>query len=754
MALISTVGPLSSTNINRNSTLTFDFFYGIGFLNITLDASPPTAETATITVGGTIPANGSTVTIGGVTYTFSTAHIHIAPGSGCTVYSNGSTNTVAGYLSAAISTGGQGALLGVNGGNYYSYYCAGSGGNSAVTTGGTIPTINLTAVTPGSTGFTFSETGATNFTTFTHVLGTNGTTSGGTFFTNPTFAYWSGNTYDTPAELATNIAYAINNDPYLPGLMTATANLPAPGDVTITELYSIFDSPDTVTPGDFSAFNGGGTIPYGGVVTAQVQPNVFPAKYGASLTTASCGSDFVVYPTGQPGATGAANIIAYNNLYEGGCTTGIVPSVYWAYNTGAATVTTSPIISPDAAGTKVAFIQSTSTTMSLVVVKWAPSTTEFITEPGVPTTSTNISGCPAPCMTVTTISGSVGDAYSSPFYDYRSDDAMYVGDNDGHLYKITGVFNGTIAPAVTQLTLTGSTYDVGSPVYDPTSGCVFVGDSEGYLYSVASGAGGTVCSGGTFADYGHSRNLGNGAANEGIFDAPLVDSTSENVYAFVTGSAAIGNCVAGDNCVVQFGAGTISSGSTTAAPTHTAAIGTGGASYNLYDGIFDNVYFSSSAPSGNLYAIGNTGVTTGGILYQIPITAGALGTPLNALGGSNVLTVSGAYPVAVSSHRVLRQWYERVHRQRDGRPRAGTDYLFFSVNQGTGTGTGCKPTAGNGCIRSYNISTPGSVTLSGFENYATPGTNGCWATGGIVIDNAATNLTGAPQIYFVALNGA
>lgn len=399
-----------------------------------------------------------------------------------------------------------------------------------------------------------------------------------------------------------------------------------------------------------------------------------------------------------------------------------------------------------------AFIQSTSTTMSLVVVKWAPSTTEFITEPGVPTTSTNISGCPAPCMTVTTISGSVGDAYSSPFYDYRSDDAMYVGDNDGHLYKITGVFNGTIAPAVTQLTLTGSTYDVGSPVYDPTSGCVFVGDSEGYLYSVASGAGGTVCSGGTFADYGHSRNLGNGAANEGIFDAPLVDSTSENVYAFVTGSAAIGNCVAGDNCVVQFGAGTISSGSTTAAPTHTAAIGTGGASYNLYDGIFDNVYFSSSAPSGNLYAIGNTGVTTGGILYQIPITAGALGTPLNALGGSNVLTVSGAYPWPSPLTEFCDNGTNACTASGTATT-AGNDYLFFSVNQGTGTGTDCKPTAGNGCIRSYNISTPGSVTFVGDENYATPGTNGCWATGGIVIDNSATNLTGAQQIYFVALNG-
>jgi len=53
---------------------------------------------------------------------------------------------------------------------------------------------------------------------------------------------------------------------------------------------------------------------------------------------ASC-SDFVVYPTGTAGATGAASIVAFSNLYSG-CS-GTVPSVDWAYNTGGM-VTTSP----------------------------------------------------------------------------------------------------------------------------------------------------------------------------------------------------------------------------------------------------------------------------------------------------------------------------------------------------------------------------------------------------------------------------
>jgi hypothetical protein len=61
--------------------------------------------------------------------------------------------------------------------------------------------------------------------------------------------------------------------------------------------------------------------------------------------------------------------------------------------------------------------------------------------------------------------------------------------------------------------------------------------------------------------------------------------------------------------------------------------------------------------------------------------------------------------------------------------------------------------AGDGCILSYNVTNPTAVALSGSGlNVTTPGTNGCWATGGMVIDNSATS-SGASQIYFVNLNG-
>lgn len=435
----------------------------------------------------------------------------------------------------------------------------------------------------------------------------------------------------------------------------------------------------------------------------QVQPNTYPAKFSFTTNTASCTNDFVVYPTGALGSNTKATIVAYNELYgtSGPSGTGCgapasptiaVPTVLWAFNTGAATVSTSPVISYDATGSKVAFLQYNGTTTSLVVVKWAasPATSTFtgtlngttsvtvtagtvtsadvgaqvsaatdiptgdtitavsgstvtlataatgsatgvtltihaetLALPGVPPTSTNIAGCTAPCMSVTSLGAAVVDAYSSPFYDYEADDALYVGDNSGHLYQVLGVFNGTTAPTVNTITLTGSTYHVASPVFDSISGCVFVGDSQGYLYSVNSGRGGTVCTGGSFSNFGHSEILGNGAANEGIFDAPLVDPSTEQVYAFVTDSAAIGKCAAAHNCVAQFAAGTITSGSITAAPNAAEPIGTGVASANLYAGTFDNVYYQSAStpPSGNLWAVGNVGAEASAILYDIPVVS-------------------------------------------------------------------------------------------------------------------------------------
>jgi hypothetical protein len=168
-----------------------------------------------------------------------------------------------------------------------------------------------------------------------------------------------------------------------------------------------------------------------GAVTA----NAYPAKYSFNpIETPNCATDYVVYPTGSFGSATQATIVAFNNIYSGCPATS--PSVYWAYDTSTAAntdVTTSPVLSLD--GTKVAFVQTTSTAASLVVLKFAPSATQTVDAPGTPTMSTNITTCIAPCMTVTTFNPTVSDTYSSPYYDYAHD-TIFVSDDSSALLPI------------------------------------------------------------------------------------------------------------------------------------------------------------------------------------------------------------------------------------------------------------------------------------------------------------------------------
>ena len=94
----------------------------------------------------------------------------------------------------------------------------------------------------------------------------------------------------------------------------------------------------------------------------------YPAKYSLTTTTANCGNDFVVYPTGLAGSATQASIVAYSNLYSG-CG-GTVPSVYWAYYIGDGnTIQSSPVFSLD--GTQLAFVQEEAGEAVFVLLKWA-----------------------------------------------------------------------------------------------------------------------------------------------------------------------------------------------------------------------------------------------------------------------------------------------------------------------------------------------------------------------------------------------
>jgi len=481
--------------------------------------------------------------------------------------------------------------------------------------------------------------------------------------------------------------------------------------------------PNTITIiKDWSQDLGGGpTIP------GTVEPNAYPAKFGisdSSLGTASC-SDFVVYPTGQPGSATAATIIAFTNLYSS-CS-GDVPTVAWAYNTGTGyAVTTAPTLSAD--GTEVIFVQSNGTSSQLVALAWAASTTETVSSPGSPMNVSNVNGCTTACMATTALTSL--DSISAAYYVYDAD-AVFVGTDSGTIDKITPILNAAIGTA-SSVTLPGAG-DVASPVYDGTSGCVFVGDSNGFVYSVDSGLPvGSVCNSGAFKLYGHSDQLAS-AGGGGIYDAPLFDAGTGTFYVFVSRSNGSICTTTDANCVAEFQASTIGSGSTSALPIDTDPLGGPNTVANpIYQG---NTYYSSTGGTGNLYVVGGTGDSSAAMLFQIPITSAAISSSASV--SVSGLTGGTEYPWPSPA--------TEFYNANDAK-----DYLFFSVNDGAPSG--CTNSAGNGCILSYNITTT-SVSLEGTgQNFITPGTDGCWSTGGIVIDNDAATA-GASQIYFVNLNG-
>jgi hypothetical protein len=361
---------------------------------------------------------------------------------------------------------------------------------------------------------------------------------------------------------------------------------------------------------------------------ASIGAGNYPAKYSFDTSTANCTTDFVVYPTGLTGVpgptTGQASIVAYSNLYSG-CG-GIVPSVYWAYDTAEGTIQSSPVFSVD--GTQLAFVQADgSGNGELVLLKWAALSTESIGSPDSLTAVGHSSyfGCSAPCMDTFPLRHGVGndtDTNSSIFYDYSADTA-YVGDDSGVLHQFHPVFKGTPAEVTAgawpvQVNPTNAT-PLASPVFDSGTGNVFVTDQGGFLYSVTPTAGVTTSG---QLDFSLTNDFG-----PGIVEGPVVNSTAGFVYVFA----------ASDNTPGCLGGTAHFSGvyelSTTFVALDTGGEATVGCSTTppatpnpLYVGAFDSTYVNSVAPAatGNIYVCGNTGGLP--ILYQVDAAFNLLGS--------------------------------------------------------------------------------------------------------------------------------
>ncbi len=467
---------------------------------------------------------------------------------------------------------------------------------------------------------------------------------------------------------------------------------------------------------------------------ATVGANNYPAKFSFESTSANCANpatvgqqpDFVVYNTSRPGSISQATIVAMTNLYSS-CTGG--PSVYWAYNTGAAgAVVTSPILSFD--GSQVAFIQSTPGAATLVILRWAASsgTLSVPVAPG----SGPCTALTAPCQTTITFSNmntdpNPTDTRSSPIYDYDTD-VLYVGDAAGYLHKFTGVFLGTPMEVVcTATTMTaGCTAPAGTNIWpaivDPNGQLnspvvldglneVLVTNTQGLLGVVDMTVGG-------IDDAGTTTTIK--LASIGFDDAPLVDLTTGKVYLFARADVA-SNVTAVFQLQIPAFADALDNA--TGPEVHVSNSATNPVSA-MFNGAFDENYFDTGG-TGNLYACGTSGTVNA--LWQIPINAGVMGTPVL---GPTLTTADGSCSPITEFEN------------------GSTDRIFLSVTGNAVIGVPISCPFAAGCLMSFDITNPLTWGTSKSPAAVTTVNGG---TSAIIIDNSSS-AGGASQVYFTPLS--
>lgn len=401
-----------------------------------------------------------------------------------------------------------------------------------------------------------------------------------------------------------------------------------------------------------------------------------PAKYVFDPTQPpSCTADWIVLGINAAGATGGqATLVALSNLYVGEiCATG--PSFKFAYNTSTLTngrVQTSPVLSVD--GTKVAFIESSPTGSALHVLKYG--TGGVAGGNGTSATASAFPGTGNNAKMVSITYTSANNTHSSPWVDYTSD-SLYVGADNGQVYKFTGVFLGTPTLVTTggwPVTVNTTAVQLTGPVLDsPGTGNLFVGDVQGALHSfnaITPGAVRTLAVGKTFAQ------------NSQILDAPIVDGYG-NVFATSSndGTSAV---------VVQASTANLSQ----IARVRIGPGSTLGTSILLYDGDFDNAYYNSQS-TGHYMLCSNGGGGNDPYRYSLSFSGG--------------IVQADATPVQISTSNKARcgPFTDFFNPNIGG----GTDYFFWGVTSNCVGTSGCLMSLANGTTVTTHAQAGGTTSV-------------------------------------------
>lgn len=248
-----------------------------------------------------------------------------------------------------------------------------------------------------------------------------------------------------------------------------------------------------------------------------------------------------------------------------------------------------------------------------------------LTTGGHTVTPANYRNCTAPCMTTISFGTGSDDTISSPYYDYAND-VIYVGDAGGNLLKFSNVFLGNTTPILSWTLANAGNQNITSPVCDANCAHIYWTNYNTYLAY-------TTPAGGTFVQTANT----NYTSGNDIAETPVLDGTNGKIYLFAggdyinrrgplscvgmgtVGTGGVGNT--SGNAVGQYATGFAAN----ASPLMVDCFGTGSGTNPLYEGDFDNNFFTTG--TGNLYECGNTGGRP--ILYQIPITAGQMGAVVN-----------------------------------------------------------------------------------------------------------------------------
>ncbi|HYX69906.1 MAG TPA: PQQ-binding-like beta-propeller repeat protein [Terriglobales bacterium] len=454
-----------------------------------------------------------------------------------------------------------------------------------------------------------------------------------------------------------------------------------------------------------------------------VAPNMYPAKFGASGTVADCTNDYAVFALNVPGTTGGqANLIAFNNLYSGAGSSlcGLTaPTVLFSYNvsTVGGSILTSPITS--IFGDRIIFVESTSTAAVLHVLTWHAGEGTSATNSAAPANRCNLDlgpcVCPAgaSCDRTLTLNSTIGSTFSSPFPDYFAlNDAVYVGTDDGTLYRVGGALYGTPSivwtSPVSGGVLTGPAILFDITTNDQVELAVYVGDDSGIVYKVDP-ATGTVA--------GTTLTVGGGFPNGGLMDTPIVDNSNGTVFAFSADDGTSAVVVQADPALTELRRDQVGK---SVANGLTPAV-------NLHTGMFDNNYFNDPN-TGFLYLCGTNDLNTRPVLYRFGFTAGTM----NA-GNGGTLELTNTAGVECSPLTEIFNSNITAH----------DDTLFLGLLGGCGT---------TGCIRDYNLDIPNGAPppLTLMPTAFLNSVNEAGGTSGIIVDNVDPSPQ-ASSIYFSTL---